>query len=197
MYAPAERADTLPLFILYPCMYSVGCTMRKLCTLWPLCSCPSTMHLCCLPGTRLGIGCTQSPPCTLWPRRSCLSRPLWGCHSQSYSPPKKVKKNTISCSLMKQPKSPLYWREGGGWSQRSGHRVCRVAMTTLWRPFHHDIKISPGWWGRGVHAHPLSLYLPSRTKLCTVYAPAERADTLLLFLLYPYMYSVDKVFGTP
>jgi hypothetical protein len=26
-------------------------------------------------------------------------------------------------------------------------------------------KISPVWWGCGVHAHLLSLYLPSRTKL--------------------------------
>jgi hypothetical protein len=25
-----------------------------------------------------------------------------------------------------------------------------------------------------------------------VYAPAERADTLLLFLLYPYLYSVEE-----
>ncbi len=34
--------------------------------------------------------------------------------------------------------------------------------------FHHDGKISPGWWGgvcSVVHAYPLSLYLPSRTKL--------------------------------
>jgi hypothetical protein len=28
-----------------------------------------------------------------------------------------------------------------------------------------------------------------------VYTPAERADTLLLFLLYPYMYSVDEKSG--
>ena len=33
-------------------------------------------------------------------------------------------------------------------------------------------------------------YLPSRKKLWTVYAPAEKADTFPLFLLYPYMYSV-------
>ncbi len=26
VYAPAERADLLPLFLLYPCMYSVVCT---------------------------------------------------------------------------------------------------------------------------------------------------------------------------
>jgi hypothetical protein len=35
----------------------------------------------------------------------------------------------------------------------------------------------------GMHAHPLSPYLPSRKKV-VVYAPAERADTLSLFLLY-------------
>ncbi len=42
-------------------------------------------------------------------------------------------------------------------------------MTTFWFIFHHDRKIGPAWWGYGVHAHPLSLYLPSRTKLqCTL-----------------------------
>jgi hypothetical protein len=42
----------------------------------------------------------------------------------------------------------------------------------------------------GGASHPLSLYLPSRTYKVVVYTPAERADTLPLFLLYPYMYSV-------
>jgi hypothetical protein len=36
-----------------------------------------------------------------------------------------------------------------------------------------------------VHALPLSLYLPSSKVV--VYAPAERADTLHLFLLYPFL----------
>ncbi len=44
--------------------------------------------------------------------------------------------------------------------------------------------------GGGLNALPLSLYLPSRAKVA-VYAPAERAVTLPLFLLYPYMYSVQ------
>jgi hypothetical protein len=44
-----------------------------------------------------------------------------------------------------------------------------VATAAFWRTFLHDGKISPGWWAWGVHAHPLSLYLPSRTTLqCTV-----------------------------
>ncbi len=41
----------------------------------------------------------------------------------------------------------------------------RVATAAFWRTFHHDGKISPGWWGWGVLAHPLPLYQPSRTKL--------------------------------
>ena len=41
----------------------------------------------------------------------------------------------------------------------------RLAMATFWRTFHHDGKISPAWCGWGVHTHPLSLYLPLRTKL--------------------------------
>ncbi len=46
--------------------------------------------------------------------------------------------------------------------------------------------------GGGVHALPLSLYLLSRV---VVYAPAERADTLPIFLLYPFMYSVGRLTG--
>ncbi len=45
------------------------------------------------------------------------------------------------------------------------HRVHRVAIATFWQTFHHDCKISPAWWGEWVHALPLSLYLPSQTKL--------------------------------
>jgi hypothetical protein len=49
------------------------------------------------------------------------------------------------------------------------NRVHRVATAAFWRTFHHEGKISPGWWGCGVHAHPLSLHLPSPVKLqCTV-----------------------------
>jgi hypothetical protein len=42
----------------------------------------------------------------------------------------------------------------------------RLAMATFWRTFHHHGKISPAWWGWGVHTLYLSLYLPSRAKLC-------------------------------
>ncbi len=48
------------------------------------------------------------------------------------------------------------------------HRVYRVARVALWNTFLHEGKISPGWWEWGVHAHPLSLHLPSPVKLqCT------------------------------
>ncbi len=63
-----------------------------------------------------------------------------------------------------RPKRILSLRQG-----RSEHRVHRVATATFWRTFHHDGKISPGWWGWEVHAHPLSLYLPLCSKLwCTL-----------------------------
>ncbi len=60
----------------------------------------------------------------------------------------------------------------------------RVAMATFSRTLHHDGKISPALWGGGVHTHPLSLSLSSRAKVWCMYAPAKRADTLPLFLLY-------------
>ncbi len=41
----------------------------------------------------------------------------------------------------------------------------KVATTAFWHAFHHDGKISPGGWGWRVRSHPLSLYLPSRTKV--------------------------------
>ncbi len=49
------------------------------------------------------------------------------------------------------------------------HRVYRVVTSAFWRTFYHEGKISPGWWGGGVYAHPLSLHLPSPVKLqCTL-----------------------------
>jgi hypothetical protein len=49
------------------------------------------------------------------------------------------------------------------------HRVHRVATAAFWFTFHHEGKIRPGWCGWGVHAHPLSLYLPSPVELqCTL-----------------------------
>ncbi len=34
----------------------------------------------------------------------------------------------------------------------------RVAIDDLWRTSHYDGKVSPGWWGWGMQAHPLSAY---------------------------------------
>ncbi len=48
-------------------------------------------------------------------------------------------------------------------------RLHRVATAAFWRTFSDEGKIIPGWWGWGVHAHPLSLHLPSPVKLqCSV-----------------------------
>jgi hypothetical protein len=65
------------------------------------------------------------------------------------------------------------------------HRVHRVATDTFLLTFHHDGKISLGWWGwGGVHAHPPFSISTINYKV-VLYTPAERADTLPLFLLYP------------
>jgi len=53
-------------------------------------------------------------------------------------------------------------------------------------------KFAPAGWGGGggVNNHHLSLHISTITYKVVVYAPIERADTLRLFLLYPYKYSV-------
>ncbi len=57
---------------------------------------------------------------------------------------------------------------------------------TFRRTFHHDGKISPSWWGWGVHAHcPPPLTLSNITYKVAVYAFSWEADTLTLFLIYP------------
>jgi hypothetical protein len=58
---------------------------------------------------------------------------------------------------------------GGSVGMGLNHRVHRVATAAFWRTFSHEGKIGPGWWGWGVHAHPLLLHLPSSVKLqCTL-----------------------------
>jgi hypothetical protein len=73
------------------------------------------------------------------------------------------------------------------------HRVHRVATSTFWCTFHHDGKICPGWWGWGVGVRPPAFAISTITYKVVVYAPAERADTLPLFLFYTYMYSVPHI----
>ncbi len=62
-----------------------------------------------------------------------------------------------------------------------------VPTGAFWRTFHHDGKICPDWWGRGMHAQPFPCTLFTITYKIAVYAPAKRADTLTLFYLYPYV----------
>jgi hypothetical protein len=62
----------------------------------------------------------------------------------------------------------------------------------------HLLAYIPSWWKNQpslVHAAP-PFTLSTITSNVVVYAPAERADTLPLFLLYPYMYSVFTGIGT-
>jgi hypothetical protein len=67
-------------------------------------------------------------------------------------------------------------------------------MATFLSTCHHDEKISPPQpvEGGGLHAHPLSLY--TITYKVFVLLQLEREDTLLLFILYHYMYSVMTTF---
>ncbi len=58
-------------------------------------------------------------------------------------------------------------------------------MATFWRTFHHDGKISQAGEG-GELACSSPLIISIITYKVVVYAPAERADTLPIVLLYPY-----------
>jgi hypothetical protein len=62
-------------------------------------------------------------------------------------------------------------------------------MVTFWRTFYNDGKISLCLVrvGDARRARPPPFTLPTITSKVVVYAPAERIDTLPLFLLYPYM----------
>jgi hypothetical protein len=70
-------------------------------------------------------------------------------------------------------------------------RTHRVATATFWRTFHHD-GISPVLWGWG-DARPSPFTISTITYKVVGYAPAERAYTIPLSLLYLYMYSVSLI----
>jgi hypothetical protein len=60
----------------------------------------------------------------------------------------------------------------------------REAIGYFWRIFHHGGKISPDWWGGGVNANPLTLLLPSRTKLqCTLQLRGQIHSTYFISTL--------------
>jgi hypothetical protein len=60
-----------------------------------------------------------------------------------------------------------FWKKGKCVGR--DHRVHRVVTADFWRTFHHEGKISPGWWGWGMQALPISLHIPSPVKLqCTL-----------------------------
>jgi hypothetical protein len=122
VYATAERADTLLLFLFFPYMYSVEQTVSE----------------------REKIG-----------------------------------------SFISQLTAGDVILAGGGRCGVKPQKTHRVAMATFWRIFHHDGKLSPSWWGWGVHAQPLSLYLPSSTKLWYENTIQRREQ-----IHFPYFYSI-------
>ncbi len=50
--------------------------------------------------------------------------------------------------------------------------VHRVAMATFWHKFHHEGKISPGWWGGGGCARPPSITISTISYKAVMYTPA-------------------------
>ncbi len=71
-----------------------------------------------------------------------------------------------------------YSREVFAWAFVGTTEYTRVAMATFWRTFHPDGPIEGPF------------ILSTITYKVMVYAPAERADTLPIFLLFPYINSV-------
>ncbi len=63
-----------------------------------------------------------------------------------------------------------------------------METAAFWRTSHHDGKLAQAGHGGGGARPPPFTYHHVQS---VVYAPAERADTLPLFHLYPYMCSVD------
>jgi hypothetical protein len=55
--------------------------------------------------------------------------------------------------------------------------------------------VKSAWPGEGGGARPPPFTLSTITSDVVVYAPAVRADTLPLFLLYPHLYSVGGIAG--
>ncbi len=77
-----------------------------------------------------------------------------------------------------------------------GLRSALHRVHTEWQPplsCEHSIimeKLAQAGEGGGLHAHPLSLQSPSRTKLQCMLQLGGQIHTLTLFHLYQYMYSV-------
>jgi len=91
----------------------------------------------------------------------------------------------------------------GKLSLRAGHRVHTEWQQLSGIHFSMMVKLAQGWWVGGWTPTPFH-YIYHHVKVA-VYGPAERADTITLFHLYPYMCSVvqtnlltnTEVLGTP
>ena len=82
-------------------------------------------------------------------------------------------RNTVKTAL-----TILFYQDGNRAifaCQSMNHRVHRVATAAFCRTFSDEGKISPGWCGWGVHAHPPLITFTLTSKVA-VYAPAEWAD---------------------
>ncbi len=120
------------------------------------------------------------PTCTSW----CLLR-TFIC-SDTHPPHPCVSTNELKAREMTQHEGPPGWlgeSDPAEWDLCFDHRV-----HTEWQ-----LPISAA--GEGGGARPPLFTLVTITYKVVVYAPAERAYTLLIFHFYPYMYSVVVMDG--
>ncbi len=75
-------------------------------------------------------------------------------------------------------------------SVSADYRVHRVATAAFWRTFSDEG--NPSWLVRVGGARPPPLITFTLTSKVAVYAPPDWEDTLTLFHLYQYMYSVAR-----
>jgi hypothetical protein len=126
----------------------------------------SVLELAYLSGAQLNCHCKQKKRLSL---SHCAFRPIYSVHQLIYSQSSLNDDNTaFPLVFFSHNRLLSLWKRQH--ISLSAHRVHRVAMaTTFWRTFHYDRNISQAWQRWGLHAHPLSLYLPSLTKLqCTL-----------------------------
>jgi hypothetical protein len=75
----------------------------------------------------------------------------------------------------------------GELTPQSTHRVERSSVHSSW--WKNQPSLVRVVWLH-LHAYPPFHYILHHVYIVVLYAPAERADTLPLLLLYPYMYSM-------
>ncbi len=98
---------------------------------------------------------------------------------------------TYNLRILKQhpfPLTQILWER---------HRIYRVATAAFWGTFHHDGKISPGWWGWG--CTPTTFHYSSyhQVQSCSHYRLNIELDLQSLFVLLCTAVLIGCVPATP